>query len=378
MLRQLLRPRKSRRPQLAGVVAAHLAWFVLGAGLAWAAVHTRLESSVPAADQVLSRAPERFELRFSGPVNASLSSLVLVTPAGDSIRVTLATEAADDRTLVGRVPELVNGAHLVIWRTVSADGHPVSGEFGFTLAREPAAARVADGADAEPTAAGQGAPPGETAPAGTTEPTSEPGPPPGTVLLAGLGMACLLGFAGLLWYCGALPLLREPRIRSVTGLLGWASLCILTASYLVWIASVLPPGSRLAGLAAATGSSTGIIGLARLGLIGLALAVLPRHGRAASALALAAVVVGAMSGHTAAISPWATVPANAIHLGAGEFAGQIYSMWDLSCGPCPAPPCFPSCLLRLQGSSSRQGSWVRSPRISALLTAAASSQKAPG
>jgi copper transport protein len=325
MLLDLLRHQRLFRPRPTRVSAALLMCLAVGATLAWAAVHIRLESSVPAANEILSVTPERFELRFSGPVNEALSSLVLVAPSGDSVRVALEASLDDGRVLAGAVPELTGGEYLVIWKTVSADGHPVSGEFSFTYAGAAAAAEV------PATEAGnETAEPGHRLAASVDSPgpdasRPEPGPPMGIVLLAGLGMACLLGFAGLLWYCGSAPLLREPRIGRATTLLGWAALFILGAQYLAWTVGVVPAGAGFAGVTAALGSGTGIAGLSRLVLVLVALVALPRHGRAAAGLALAAVIVGAMSGHTAAISPWITMPAKIVHLGAASvwFGGLL-------------------------------------------------------
>ena len=318
MLLHLLRRQRLSRPHLTRVSLALLTCLAIGSTLAWAAVHIRLESSVPEAGQVLATAPARFELRFSGPVSEALSALVLVTPSGDSVHVELGVPGADDRILVGDVPELMDGEYLVLWRTVSADGHPVSGEFGFTFAG--AVTEAGDGtADGGQPAAGLV----ESAEAG--EPSSDAGPHAGIVLLAGLGMACVLGFAGLLWYCGSLPLVHEPRIGRATTVLGWAALLFLGAQYLAWTLSVLPAGTGITGVTAALGSSTGVAGLARLALISMALVALPGHGRAAAALALTAVVVGGLSGHAAAISPWVTMPAKVIHLGAASiwFGGLL-------------------------------------------------------
>jgi copper transport protein len=325
MPHHLLRPERLRRPRLTGVAAALLVGVGLGATLALAAVHTRLESSFPAANQVLSTAPQRFELRFSGPVDDALSALVLVTPSGDSIRVNLETPGDDDQLLVGEVPPLNAGDYVVLWRTVSADGHPVSGEFGFSFVAAPvAAAETSESAEATDETAAASA---EIEPAtvGSDPVPSEARPAAGIVALAGLGLICLLGFAGLLWYCGSLPLLQEPRIQHATVVLGWSALLLLSTHFLFWTLSVLPPGSGLAGMAAALGSTTGLAGLARLGLISIAVFTLPRAGRAAAAFALAAVVVGAASGHAAAISPWVTIPAKAIHLGAAAvwFGGLL-------------------------------------------------------
>lgn len=286
--------------------AVIFACLALGATLSWASVHTRLESSVPAANQVLTTAPESFELRFSAPVNGALSTLLLVTPAGDSVQVELRTAGDDGRTLVGSVPKLADGEYVVLWRTVSADGHPVSGEFGFSFVDEQAGEAVAS------------PPTDETRATETESPSSDAGPPAWIVALAGVGMVCLLGFAGILWYCGSLPLWQEPRIGGATVALGWTSLLLLSGHYLAWTLSVLPPGTGLAGFAAALGSSTGMAGLARLILVGGAVLALPRNGRAAAALALTAVVVGGISGHTVTISPWITMPAKIVHLGAAS------------------------------------------------------------
>jgi copper transport protein len=302
-------------PRRARVSALLLASAAVGATLGWAAVHTRLEASVPAAGDVLTRAPQHFELKFSGPVNAALSSLLLVTPYGDSVSVSLRT-AADERVLIGASPELTDGNYFVLWRTVSADGHPVSGEFEFGFA----------GASDETTDTEGGAgaadveePPdyGVAEPEGTGAARGEATTPPAAVvLLAGLGLLCLLGFAGLLWYSGSLPLMAEPRIGRTASALGWGALFLLGAELARWTWAVVPAGTGLAGLASALGTGTGLVGLSRIGLLGLALVFLRQSGRVAAVLALASVLLGAAAGHAATISPGITIPANAVHLGA--------------------------------------------------------------
>lgn len=321
----LLRHQHRLWPRLTRVSATLLTCFAVAATLAWAAVHTRLESSVPAAGEIVSMAPERFELRFSGPVNPSLSSLALVSPSGDTVSVELETAVDDERMLVGHVPKLTGGDYLVLWKTVSADGHPVSGEFSFTYTGAVAAVDAPVKEVADPIA-DPGLPVSASAGASETGTSpSEPVPSAAIVLLAGLGMACLLGFAGLLWYCGASPLLQEPRIRGAAAVLGWTALLVLVAQYLAWTVSVLPAGASLSGITAVLSSSTGAAGLSRLVLVLVALVALPRHGRLAAGLALTAVVVGALSGHATVISPWITMPAKIVHLGAASvwFGGLL-------------------------------------------------------
>jgi len=58
------------------------------------------------------------------------------------------------------------------------------------------------------------------------------------------------------------------------------------------------------------------VAILQLALIAGALFSFRRSGRGAAVCALVALVVGAASGHTAAFSPWLTVPVNAVHQGA--------------------------------------------------------------
>jgi len=80
-----------------------------------------------------------------------------------------------------------------------------------------------------------------------------------------------------------------------------------------WVRQVAPSGTGFAGVQAALGSRTGLTAALQLALIGGALFSFRRSGRLAAVSALVALVVGAASGHTAAISPWLTIPANAVH-----------------------------------------------------------------
>ncbi len=304
--------KRRRRAGSAASVCASAAAVAIAATVAWAAVHTRLESSAPAADEVLSVAPAQFELRFSGPVNEALSALVLVAPSGDSLRVALRGSGDDGRILVGDVPGLEDGKYLVRWKTVSADGHTVQGVFEFTFT---GGRPAGDLPEAQPDSAGRLPETLAAEEAGRAEEEVAGNPSPlGSLLLAGLGLACLLGFTGLLWFCGSSPLLQEPRIGRAIVALGWAALLLLAGELGRWLIAVVPPGAGPAGVGAALGSSTGIAGIARIALLAIALGVSRRNGRAAAALAVAAAVIGAASGHAAAISPWITMPAKAVHL----------------------------------------------------------------
>ncbi|WP_186421032.1 copper resistance protein CopC, partial [Bosea sp. CS1GBMeth4] len=126
------------RPLLAllGLAVASLA----AAGQAHA--HAALTTSVPADGAVVARAPATFGLSFSEPVSPLV--LTLLGPEGASRRLTRFTLA--DRTLTIAAPDdLGEGTHVLSWRVVSEDGHPVGGSVMFSVGAPgpaPAAAAI--------------------------------------------------------------------------------------------------------------------------------------------------------------------------------------------------------------------------------------------
>lgn len=280
-------------------------------------VHTRLESSVPSAGAVISQPPARFEFRFSGPVNGDLSTIVLEYPSGDSLALSVAGNPGDETLLVADTPDLQAGVHVLHWRTVSRDGHAVAGTLSFTAAG--AAVTIGD-----PAPAAEPPPPdlvGEQSSdvaSGDAEASGEPGPaaPLAGVILSALGLACLLGFTGLLWFVGSGPMVHEPRIGIAVRSLGVGALLLAGSELALWLSQVRVPDAALGGLGPGLGSRTGLVGAGRLLLVGVALVSVRRPGRAAEVAALSALVAGAAAGHPAAIAPWLAVPANALHQGA--------------------------------------------------------------
>ena len=99
------------------------------------AFHLRLLRSEPAADTTLTAAPAAIRLWFSQPVQLATTT-IRVTGPGDGL-VTLG--AVRQETTAGRpvaaevAGTLAGGRYQVHWRTMSRDGHPVSGQLAFTL-----------------------------------------------------------------------------------------------------------------------------------------------------------------------------------------------------------------------------------------------------
>ncbi|WP_328658255.1 copper resistance CopC/CopD family protein [Streptomyces sp. NBC_00334] len=127
------------------LVGAVLVLLLLG-GAGPASAHAALGSSVPEDGAVLQRAPGDVTLAFSESVGLRDDSFRVLDPGGHRVR-TGATGHADGRSDTARVAlpgELGEGTYTVAWRVVSADSHPVSGAFTFSVGRPSPTAAPAD------------------------------------------------------------------------------------------------------------------------------------------------------------------------------------------------------------------------------------------
>ena len=95
--------------------------------------HMALKRSEPAADARLTSPPPRIALWFTGKPQVAFSHILLHGPAGD---VRLDSIVADTGNgILARISyALPPGAYQVAWHTAGADGHPLRGEFAFSLA----------------------------------------------------------------------------------------------------------------------------------------------------------------------------------------------------------------------------------------------------
>ena len=112
------------------LIAAFLvAVFVLVAGMMPADGHAALVSTDPADGSQIATAPRMVELTFSEDVD---SGFVAVT-APDGTKVTTGDPRIDGVRMSADLAESdQRGRYTVAYRIVSADGHPISGEFTFT------------------------------------------------------------------------------------------------------------------------------------------------------------------------------------------------------------------------------------------------------
>ena len=112
--------------------ASLLASLTVVAGAA-APLHTALRRSEPAKDARLATAPSRIALWFTARPQLPFSHVRLAGPAGDVALDRLVADTGNG--LIARLATpLADGAYTVHWQTGSADGHPIRGEFAFTVA----------------------------------------------------------------------------------------------------------------------------------------------------------------------------------------------------------------------------------------------------
>lgn len=100
------------------------------ASMGCAFAHASLTRAVPADGAVVATAPKSFILTFSEPV----SPLVLKLIRPDGIATSLDRFVLRDAVLEIETPsDLGPGAHILNWRIVSEDGHPVGGAVVFSI-----------------------------------------------------------------------------------------------------------------------------------------------------------------------------------------------------------------------------------------------------
>jgi methionine-rich copper-binding protein CopC len=97
-------------------------------------LHLKLDSSTPQADQVVSESPDKIVLDFSQRPELPVSRIAVTGAQGAAELADVQRSEEDDTILWAAVEEpLADGAYTVNWVTSSGDGHPVRGEFSFTV-----------------------------------------------------------------------------------------------------------------------------------------------------------------------------------------------------------------------------------------------------
>ena len=275
---------------------------------AWA--HASLVASDPAEGEVLTTTPDVVTLTFDEPVSLPDGAVQLFDAAGEPVP---SESSARDAAVTTDLPEtLADGSYVVVWRAVSADGHPIAGSLTFAV----------------------GAPSAVVTPPQLPEADS-------TDVRVALSVVQGVGHVGLLLATGLVVLLawtvRGVRIDEATrrrlGTLVWAAsgIALLAAAVLIPLNGAYQQGLGLSQLGESAAVDHTLVGdhllvlLAQLTGLSIALGNLDRVRVALTGAALAALSPAAV-GHTRATEPlWLLISTDALHLAAGAtwFGGLV-------------------------------------------------------
>jgi copper transport protein len=158
--------------------------------------HAVLETSSPAPSELLTSSPKEIRLNFDEQVESTLGDIRIYDSEQREVSIEKTVRSSSDASVVtAEVPTLQNGVYVVVWRVVSADGHPISGAFPFEIGTKSTGTSAALLEEI----------------LNRTETVSTLGNPISTLRLLGfLGLILLIGCVSLLWRS---PLLGNSRVR---------------------------------------------------------------------------------------------------------------------------------------------------------------------
>lgn len=185
--------RTFRRISVAAIASTVLALtFIPGI----ASAHAILESSSPEASALLTSSPKEIRLDFDEQVEDSLGDVRIYDSEQREVASSNTVRSSSDASVVtAEAPTLKNDVYVVVWRVVSADGHPLTGAFPFEIGTKSTGTSAALLEEV----------------LNRTETTSQLGNPMSILRLLGfLGLILLIGCVSLLWRS---PLLGNARVR---------------------------------------------------------------------------------------------------------------------------------------------------------------------
>ncbi|MFF0012978.1 copper resistance CopC/CopD family protein [Streptomyces sp. NPDC005374] len=127
------------------LLGAVLVLLVLG-GAGTASAHAALKATAPEDGTVLKSAPRDITLTFTESVGLLDGSLRVLAPDGKRLSIGDAGHGpgGSDTVRASLPAKLAQGTYTVAWRVVSADSHPVSGAFTFSVGRPSTTSAVVD------------------------------------------------------------------------------------------------------------------------------------------------------------------------------------------------------------------------------------------
>lgn len=186
--------------RLRALIAAAVPAAVLATVLATAtpaAAHDALASATPAAGSTVASDLDQITLTYSEPPLAALESGIIISVIDpDDEEASTGTVTVDGSTLTKTINITTPGSYTVTWRSVSVDGHPISGSYQFTSTGStpsPAPSASTTQGATTPTAAAS-----STAVSAASSAESAPNNSAGIWVLAGLSVLFIAAVAGIL------------------------------------------------------------------------------------------------------------------------------------------------------------------------------------
>ncbi|MCF7551887.1 copper resistance CopC family protein [Pseudonocardia sp. WMMC193] len=121
-----------RRLVAAGALAV-LATLAMLVGAAPAFAHAQFEGSDPADGASLATGPQTVTLTFSDTMQQGFNTITVTGPDGAQYQAAGDPKAQDTTVSIGVNPLGPAGVYQIGYRVLSDDGHPITGQIGFTL-----------------------------------------------------------------------------------------------------------------------------------------------------------------------------------------------------------------------------------------------------
>ncbi|MDR7113329.1 methionine-rich copper-binding protein CopC [Microbacterium trichothecenolyticum] len=134
--------------------------------------HDELLGSDPAQGSTLDALPAQLTLTFSAEIADDAGASVVEVTDASGTALADGTPTVQDNVLTQPLTGEASGAVTVLWKVVSSDGHPISGEFSFTVAGAPTPTESATPTPTETAAPTASA---EPTPTVTSEPAASEG-----------------------------------------------------------------------------------------------------------------------------------------------------------------------------------------------------------
>ena len=296
-----------------GAVLALAALLLLLVSATPADAHASVRQTTPFDGERIESgaAPDAITIEFNEDVSVPPGGIRVYDEDGARVDVDGEVPGTDAPDVAGRaLGELDEGAFVVTWRAVSADGHPIRGAFVFTV--------------------GQGTDASDGLVAGLV------GGDGGTIalvqrLMTGLTYAAVLLIVGALLAASTLGQAATERSRRLVRAALWLAIGLTVVA--VPMQAMATTGDGLAAaldgeqLWTVLTSSVGLAALVRLvGLLGM----LRGEGRLRLAAAAVALLSFLVDGHTRTVEPaWVLVLADALHLvAASVWFGGLVVLWQ--------------------------------------------------